>query len=176
MTCMCTATGKWLISKHSGSGCHNLQVYNYSGPQLSQYACRIPTAEGLRGSQNEEWLYKDNQFCSVVSEECCGSVSRPIPKAGLCLTRGDTNALATDIGLGGPSTIVNHIPAVAPHSRLKGDDLLKTNMLITALLKAKPEQQRLMTPSSAFNYDPAVLAKHWFQGGWKAAHLWEPQQ
>eukprot|EP01043_Picozoa_sp_COSAG02_P036273 COSAG02_NODE_2646_length_8338_cov_5.543634_2_plen_665_part_00 len=82
------ATGKWLVLENAtGQPCRNLQVYNYSGPTLSQEACRTPPAEGTRGSQNEEWAYIGIQFRSVATEQCCGSRSRPIPRAGLCMTR-----------------------------------------------------------------------------------------
>lgn len=83
------ASGKWLVVKNNrenSSSCQNLQVYNYSGPNLSQDACRIPPAEGARGSQNQEWAYTDTQFRSMATEQCCGSKSRPIPAAGLCMT------------------------------------------------------------------------------------------
>ena len=57
------ARGKWLVAEKAPP-CRNLQVYNYSGPNLSQYACRIPAAEGPRGSQNEEWVYAGDQLRS----------------------------------------------------------------------------------------------------------------
>lgn len=91
MTLQAGAVGKWLVLENAngpaGTPCHNLQVYNYSGPNLWQYPCRIPAAEGPRGSQNEEWLYEDEHFRSVATEQCCGSQSRPISGVGLCITR-----------------------------------------------------------------------------------------
>lgn len=83
------ASGKWLLLEdghENDSSCQNLQVYNYSGPNLSRDACRVPPAEGARGSQNQEWAYGDTQLRSMATEQCCGSRSRPIPAAGLCMT------------------------------------------------------------------------------------------
>jgi hypothetical protein len=87
------ATGSWLVAESGGPPCRNLQVYNYSGPNLSEYPCRIPAAEGKRGSQNEEWVYDGStaQFRSMASEQCCGSRSRPIPHVGLCIARVKTD-------------------------------------------------------------------------------------
>ena len=90
-----TAAAPWM-EKHfatgtmlrAGADC--LQVFDYTGPDLRFCGCKNASDVGPRGAQNELWAYDatTGMVKNLATAACCGSVARPIPSQGMCLSRG----------------------------------------------------------------------------------------